>query len=103
MSFDINNAIGQMINTMKSTANQDGIDISTYAAKVLDNQKESLAELVQARLDGDLDQAEFEEELQREKLVAESELLALEVMGKAMVQKALNAAFEVLVKMVVPI
>lgn len=103
MSFNIDNAISQMVGAMKSSLGADVKDISSYATQVFENQKESLAELSQALLDGDLDQQEFEQELQREKLVSETELLALQVMGKAAIQQALTAAFNVLIKLVKPI
>lgn len=100
MSFDIDNALGEMADAMKLSVAGDLGDIRSFALEALNKQRASLEELAQARLDGDLDDEELQEELAREMLVVETELLAVTVMGKAMVQKAINAAIGVLMKIV---
>lgn len=100
MSFDISSAIGEMAGAMQASVAEDAGDIAQFAQRVLMNQKDSLAELAQARLDGDLDEEEFTDELKREMLVTETELLALTVMGKAAIQKAIQAATSVLLSLV---
>ena len=64
--------------------------------RVLQNNKDSLAELIEARASGDIDQDEFESELAREKLVMEAELITLEILARSAVQKAMNAAMDTL-------
>jgi hypothetical protein len=56
----------------------------------------SLSELVTARAMGDIDDEEFESEIEREKQLLEVELLTLQIIAKASVQKAINAAMDVL-------
>ncbi|MFT4928626.1 MAG: hypothetical protein ACI8WB_004746 [Phenylobacterium sp.] len=123
MSFDITNAIGQMagaigqmagaIGQMAGAMGQmagamghsitDGADdIRAFAQQALLNQQDALVELAQARLDGSLDQQEFEQELTREMLIVETEMLAVTVIGKAALQKAIQAAMGVLFKLVIP-
>lgn len=107
MSFDISESIGQMASAMEQSVGQDisvgAGQIASFAAQALSKQKESLAELAQARLENELDQDEFEEELQREMLIVETEMLTADVMAKAAVQKAIQAAITVLSKAVMPI
>jgi hypothetical protein len=66
----------------------------------MDSEKESLKELGEAKLRGDIDQAVFDREIEREKKVVEAELLTIKIMTKALAQKAVNAAIEVFVKAV---
>ncbi|MBQ4852875.1 hypothetical protein [Pseudoalteromonas sp. MMG012] len=44
-------------------------------------------------LDGELTEEELEVELERERKILEVELITLEIMCKATIQKAINAAF----------
>ena len=88
---------------MKDSLGEGAGDIASYAVKALKNQKASLAELAEARQSGELDEAEFEEELQREMLITETEMLAVTVIGKAAIQKAIQAAIGVLTKLVMPL
>lgn len=66
----------------------------------IDRQREELEALLEANEQGIITQEEFEIELQREKLIAEAELLSLQIAAKAEVQKAINKAFDVLLKSV---
>jgi len=60
--------------------------------QVLNNNKASIEELVQARLAGDINQEEFDIELLREQLVVEAEMITLDIASKAEVQKVINTA-----------
>ena len=53
-----------------------------------------------SRLSGEISEDEFNEEVEREKKVIEAGLLTLEIMTKAMAQKAVNFAINVFVKAV---
>ncbi len=66
----------------------------------MENEREALEELAQARLSGEISEDEFNEEVEREKKVIEAGLLTLEIMTKAMAQKAVNFAINVFVKAV---
>ena len=50
----------------------------------------------QIRLAGEINDAVFDQELDREKSVLEGELLTARIMSKAGIQKAVNAAMDVL-------
>ena len=60
--------------------------------QVLNNNKATIEELVQARLAGDINQEEFDIELLREQLVVEAEMITLDIASKAEVQKVINTA-----------
>lgn len=100
MSFEIDNALAQMVDAMKVAVGESAQEMEKFALAALAKQKAALEELTQARLDGDLDDEEFEDEIKREMLVMETELLTLTVMGKALVQKAINAAIAALTTIV---
>ena len=96
MSFDLSSVFNDMA---KSAANVLGDEAGTAGQdvlKVLQNNKDAIAELVEARTSGDINEEEFESELGRERLVLEAELISLEIMAKSAVQKAMNAAMDTL-------
>lgn len=67
----------------------------------INNQRIGLEELLAAKESGDLTSEEFEMELEREKMIIETELLTLEICAKAEVQKLVNKAFELLQEAVI--
>ncbi len=63
----------------------------------IDSQHQSnLAELASARAQGEISPAEFDIELGREKKVLEAQLISQEIVIKAALQKAIDAAFSTL-------
>lgn len=100
MSFDINSVVADMTAAVTNIAKEEGGDVSDSAKRILDAEKESLKELSEARLKGEIDDTIFERELEREKKVVEAELLTITIMTKAMAQKAVNAALDIFVKAV---
>ncbi len=98
MSFDIEAVLGDMLSAMKDSVDADWDDIKGYAKQVLENEKESLAELAEQRLRGDITEEELKSELDDEKDTVESEMKAIQVMTKAMAQRAANAVIDVLFK-----
>lgn len=103
MSFDISSAIGDMAGAMSDSIGEGAGDLAGFAVAALSKQAEALAELAEARASGELDEAEFEAELQREMLITETEMLAVTVIGKAALQKAIQAAVGALTKLACPI
>ena len=95
MSFDIEQVITEMTNAVGATVKKGTSDIRNAVREILENEKQSLRELGEARARDDIDDAVFQRELEREKKVVEAELLAIEIMTKAMAQKAVNAAMDV--------
>ena len=71
-----------------------------FIRDVADAHKKSLASLLAAFTDGQIDEATLESELADEKLVFEGELLAVQAMTKKAAQDAANAFFDVIEKAV---
>lgn len=100
MSFDIDKIINDMAQAIRDEVKVNIGDIKEYANKILENEKQSLEELGQARVSGEIDDETFEKELEREKKVVEAELLTIKIMTKALAQKAVNAAIDIFAKAV---
>ena len=100
MSFDISQVLSDMADAVSDSLKEDAGDIKSAVESILEAEKESLLELGEARLSGEIDQAVFDREIEREKKVVEAELLTIEIMTKASAQKAVNAAIEVFEKAV---
>lgn len=96
MSLDIGNVFKQMADSAGQSLQKEGGDLGDGFINALNNNKASIEELVQARVSGDINEQEFKVELEREKSILEVELLSLEIIGKAAVQKALNSAMSTL-------
>lgn len=97
MSFQIEAVLKEMSSAMKDAVEGDVGDIRSYAEQILQNEKESLQELAEARVSGEISGSDFDAEIEREKKVVETELLAIEIMTAAATQKAVNAAINVFV------
>jgi hypothetical protein len=100
MSFDIGAVLGDMADAVRNAVSDDSGKVGEYAKRVMENEREALEELAQAGLSGEISEDEFNEEVEREKKVIEAGLLTLEIMTKAMAQKAVNSAIDVFVKAV---
>lgn len=97
MAFNFNLVLGDMTDAIRENSADEAGNISTYAETVMEKEKISLQELAQARLVGDISEQEFNDEVEREKKVLQAELLTLKIMGKAMAQRAVNAAMGVFI------
>lgn len=95
MKWDMDAVLEEMAEAVNKAVEDDLGDISEYGTRILENEKESLQSLAQARLSGQIDDQVFLKEIEREKKVVRAELLTIEIMSKACAQKALNAAFRV--------
>jgi len=96
MSFDFNAVIGDMLAAMKESVDTDWDDVQGYAKQVIENERETLLELADQRLAGLLTDEELKSELEDEKATVAAQLKAVQVMSKAMAQRAANAAMDVL-------
>ena len=92
--MDIEAIAKQMANAANEAVKDDIGEISEYAKQIVENEKQSLEELGKARIKGEIDDATFDHELEREKQVVKAELLAVKIMTEAAAQKAVNAAME---------
>jgi len=100
MEFDIEAVLKDMANAATESASEHSTEIKQYAKTILDNEKEALKKLGKARIDKTITEEVFDREVEREKTVVETELLTIQIMTKAMAQKAVNAAIDVFVKAV---
>ena len=96
MSIDIANLFQTMATSAGDELQEDGADIGNNLLEILNNNKESLTELVEAHATGEIDQDEFDIELEREKSILEAEMISLEIASKAAIQKAVNSAINTL-------
>ncbi len=96
MNLDIGNLFKEMAATAGETLQGEGENLSGEVLSVLDKNRESIAELVVAVSNGDINEEELDIELQREKVILEAEMLSLEIVSKSAVQKAMNAAMDTL-------
>ena len=96
MSIDISKTFSGMAQAAEQSLEEDGVIIGSGITKVLNNNKQTLAELAQARAHNEINDEDFSTELAREKSIVEVEMIALEIANKAAVQKAVNAGMDVL-------
>lgn len=96
MNLDIGNLFKEMAATAGETLQGEAENLGGEVLSVLDKNRESIAELVAARGNGDINEEEFNIELQREKAILEAEMISLEIVSKSAVQKAMNAAMDTL-------
>lgn len=100
MSFDINSTLSDMTSVIKGTVGDNWKEAKTVVEQFTRNRKERLEMIAQLRISGELNQEDFLSRLADEKLVMEAELNAIKVIGKAVTQKAANAAMDILEKAV---
>ncbi|MCP4667297.1 MAG: hypothetical protein GY849_13125 [Deltaproteobacteria bacterium] len=100
MDFDIDRVIQDMIVAVVGVVKEEHGDISRYAKEIIEAEKETMTELSELRINGEITDDEFQSELEDEKDTLVAQLKAVAVMELAMTQKAVNAAIDVLVKAV---
>ena len=100
MNINFDEVLAEMLSAIKGTVEGNWGKVESTARQFLQNRKESLELLVSLRLEGEINQEEFESRLGDEKLVVEAELNALAVLSKAIAQNAANAAIAILEKAV---
>lgn len=96
MSFDISTLLNDMKNAAANAIKDDIDEVPEYLGEIIESEKESLAELADARFTNQISDDELMNEIEREKKVIEVEMLTIQIMTKAMAQKAINAAMKVL-------
>jgi len=96
MNLDIGNLLKEMAATAGETLQGESKNFGEYVLAALDSNKEIIAELVAAYSKGDINEEEFNLEVQREKAILEAEMISLQLVSKSAVQKAMNAAMNTL-------
>lgn len=91
----MNELISAMSSAVQKETNGNLKEIENFFTQKFDG---NIPELVQALKEGDITMSDFKMELEREKLILEAELLTQEIASESDVQKAVDAAMDVLVK-----
>jgi hypothetical protein len=95
MAFDIKTVLSDMIDAFRGVAIGEWPKIKDCARKAFADEKEFLIELAEARLAGEIDDDMLAAQLRDEKETLEAVLLVCQIMGKKLLQDALNAAIDV--------
>lgn len=96
MAFDITSVLNSMKDAAVDAVRDDVESVPDYLLQIIENEKESLKTLAEARLTGEISENEFLREIEREKKVLETEMLTISIMTKAIAQKVVNAAMNAL-------
>lgn len=94
--------ISEILTAMSNKA-AEALEENVPGAQILDilkSRQKSMEELQEALASGDIDEEELKEELEREKLVIETEMITQQIAAKAAIQKAINEAMDVFYKAV---
>jgi hypothetical protein len=95
MSFDLNKTLQDMLAAAKAVFGDEWPDAKDDMQRVLNDEKEALKDIAEARIRGEINDEELEEQLKDEKEAFEAGLSMVSASTKATIQHALNAASEV--------
>lgn len=100
---DLNSIIQLTASTVGKEFVEDAASAAEHIQRALLANKASLSEIMQAKQNGEITDAEFEYELEGEMKVFETEMLAAKVISKVAVARITNATFACLRKLVNPL
>jgi hypothetical protein len=100
MKINIEETLKEMLTAMKLVATEHWKDVESTAKAFLERRKQRLELLATMRINGELSQEKFKSRLEDEKKILEAELNAMAVLSKAITQKAVNSAIDILEKTV---
>jgi uncharacterized protein YgfB (UPF0149 family) len=95
MAFAIGNVINDMLGAAGAVLGSEWPKVRSCVKSALEDEKEALADIAKARIDGDIDDAEMKSQLADEKETLKAALLVCQVHGKLAAQQAVNAAIDV--------
>ena len=98
MALPIDTIVEDMVASISGQVQGDIKVIKNYFLQILQEQNEALDTIVEGFENGDLTEQEVIEELKSEKKTLGAQLLAIQVMNKAMAQKVVNAAVNSVLK-----
>lgn len=98
MGIDIEEVIRGIGGILKEAIDEDLPRIKNYTEQILNSEKETLEVLAKLKLKNNISEEELKLELERRKLIIETEVLAGIVMSKAIAQKTANAVIDFLYK-----
>lgn len=96
MAFNIETTIEDMAGAISGVMAGEWGGIKDCVQQALKEEKEALADIADARVAGDINDAEMKSQLEDEKVALEAALLACRVKAKVAAQNAANAAIDVL-------
>ena len=98
MTLDIEATFKDMARAASGVLAGESRRVRRAIEEVLEDQKEALRAIAEARLAGDIDDDEVAHQIRSERLAFRSGLAMVRAVTKASVQKAANAAFAVFIK-----
>ncbi len=98
MPFDLDQTVRAMVSAAVSALGKESKKVKAAAREVLEDQRQALKDIAAARLANEIDDAELEVQLGDEQLAFQAGLSMVRALGKASIQKAANAAFDVLAR-----
>jgi len=101
MNFNIETVATDMLSVMKGTLPDSWTKVEGVARRFMHDRENRLKHLAESYLKNEITQQKLESRLEDEKIILEAEIEALKVISKALAQKAVNAAFEVLNKAII--
>jgi len=96
MSFNFNQILDEMIAAIAGVITDEWPKVEACVKKALTEEEAALKEIAEARIAGDIDDADLKSQLEDEKVALEAALLVCQIKTKVMAQKAANAAIDVL-------
>lgn len=96
MDFDIKKTLDDMANAIAGVVTNEWPKVDVCIKKALDEEKDALDEIAQARLVNEINDDEMKSELDDETETLQAVLLACKVKAIVMAQQAANAAIKVL-------
>ena len=96
MAFDFEETFKDMFDAAEGIVEGDFPELKSKLKEVLNNEKDALKEIAEARIRGEITDEDLKSQIEDEKITLESGILMLEVQAKVTLQNALNAAMNVL-------
>lgn len=100
MKINIEETLKEMLSAMKLVASEHWKEVESTASAFLQRRKQRLEMLATMRINGELSQEKFKSRLEDEKKILEAEINAMAVLSKAITQRAVNSAIDILEKAV---
>jgi len=98
MPFDIEATLKAMAEAAGASLLEESQSARDALGQVLEDQREAFATIAAAHQAGDIDDEQLEDQLDDEKVAFRAGLSMVKAITKASVQKAANAAFDVLIR-----
>ncbi len=102
-AFDIKATLSEMLDAMKGETHKGWKKIKYVAEQFAASNKERLQLIAELRISGEMDDKAFAKAMKDEKQMLEAQMNAISVIGEAVVQRAVNAAFDIFYKAVLAV